>query len=232
MHLPCGTLSGKYSEEFTFMDIMRSYVNTMGERQTSHYERQPAWWKRTELPCFIFVFLFSTSVLAAEVEGVRVPKTITVAGQSLQLNGAGVRTKFFFDIYVGALYLSHPVHQARRAIEDAGPKRMSMYFLYGEVGREKLVDGWIEGFEKNQSKEAMVRLRPRLNRFNSMFGDTRKGDIYIFDFLPDGSTTVTLKGREKGHIQGNDFQQALLAVWLGKHPADKDLKEALLGDED
>jgi len=198
------------------------------KQKISRYERQLIWWKCIGLPCLVFTFLLSTSIFAVEIEGVHVPETATVAGQSLQINGAGVRTKFFFDIYVGALYLSHPAHQAKQAIEDAGPKRMSMYFLYGEVGRKKLVDGWVKGFEKNQSKEAMARLRLRLNQFNAMFDDARKGDVYMFDFLPDGSTTVTFKGQEKGHVQGEDFQQALLAVWLGKHPADKDLKKAML----
>jgi len=185
-------------------------------------------WKIMGLPSLVFILLLSTSVFAVEVEGVHVPDTVTVAGQSLQLNGAGVRTKFFFDIYVGALYLSHPAHQAKQAIEDADPKRVSMYFLYGEVGREKLTDGWVAGFEKNQSKEVMARLQSRLKQFNAMFGDARKGDVYIFDFLPDGSTTVTFKGQKKGSVQGEDFQQALLAVWLGKHPADKGLKKAML----
>jgi len=176
----------------------------------------------------ILLSVFPMLSMAVEVEGVHVPGTAVVAGQSLQLNGAGVRTKFFFDIYVGALYLRHPAHEAKEAIEGAGPKRVSMYFLYGEVGQKKLTDGWVEGFEKNQSKAAMDRLRPRLSQFNAMFGNTLKGDVYIFDFLPDGDTTVTLKGREKGRIQGEDFQRALLAVWLGKHPADKDLKKAML----
>jgi len=172
--------------------------------------------------------VFSIPSMAVGVEGVYVPETAVVAGQPLQLNGAGVRTKFFFDIYVGALYLSHPIRQASSAIEEAGPKRVSMHFLYGGVGRKKLTDGWIEGFEKNQSKAAMDALRSRLNTFNTMFGDVVKGDAYVFDFLPDGTTIVTFKGREKGRIQGEDFQRALLAVWLGKRPADKDLKKAML----
>jgi len=186
------------------------------------------WRQIMKLPCFVFALLFSTTISAVEVEGVHVPETAVVAGQSLQLNGAGVRTKFFFDIYVGTLYLLHPAHAAKAAIESASPKRVSMHFLYGEVSREKLIDGWVEGFEKNQSKSAMDKLRPRLNTFNDMFDDTLKGDVYIFDFLPNGDTTVTFKGQEKGRIQGKDFQRALLAVWLGKHPADKDLKKGML----
>jgi len=34
---------------------------------------------------------------------------------------------------------------------------------------------------------------------------------------------------EKGRVPGEDFQRALLAVWLGDHPADTSLKKGMLG---
>ena len=49
-------------------------------------------------------------VAALQVGGVDVPEKVTVAGypQPLLLNGAGMRSKFFIDVYVGALYLPQP----------------------------------------------------------------------------------------------------------------------------
>ncbi len=169
---------------------------------------------------------------AAEVAGVRLPDVVVVDGQTLKLNGAGVRTRFFFDIYVGALYLARPAHTAEAVPGNAGPKRVRMVFLYGEVDREKLVHGWTTGFERNQSRDAMAALRDRLETFNAMFGDARRGDIQDFDFLANGVTRVTVNGRERGRIRGRDFQRALLDVWLGDHPADSDLKRAMLGQPD
>jgi len=168
---------------------------------------------------------------AAEVEGVRLPEQIVVAGRTLHLNGAGVRTKFFFDIYVGALYLEHPLRRAEAVLDDAGARHVRMVFLYKEVGREKLTAGWRAGFEKNQSRRSMDALRDRLAAFNRMFGDARRGDVIDFDFLPDGETRVAVNGRERGRIEGRDFQRALLAVWLGRRPADDDLKRAMLGGD-
>jgi len=177
---------------------------------------------------FFLAMILVTPLSAAEIEGVDVPDSVQVAGKTLSLNGAGVRTKFFFDIYVGALYLSDKASTAEKVLSEPNPKRLSMTFLYGEVGREKLVDGWIAGFEKNQSKEAMAKLKNRLDVFNAMFADARKGDIYIFDFLEDGKTQVTFNGKKVGAVEGADFQRALLEVWLGNKPADKDLKAAML----
>jgi hypothetical protein len=176
----------------------------------------------------LFVMLSVTPLWAVEIEGVSVPDSATVAGETLKLNGAGVRTKFFFDIYVGALYLSERATSAGQVVNARGPKRISMFFLYGEVSREKLVDGWIEGFEKNQPKNSLAKLQERLDQFNSMFSDAHKGELFIFDFLEDGSTVVTLKGKRAGVIDGANFQRALLEVWLGKKPADKGLKKAMV----
>ena len=174
------------------------------------------------------VVLLATPVWGMEVEGVSVPEQVRVDDQLLILNGAGVRTKLFFDIYVGALYLPKSATTADQVLNRSGPRRLTISFLYDEVSREKLVDGWVDGFEKNRSSDSMAKLKTRLDLFNALFSDARKGDLYVFDFLDDGSTVVTLNGSQTGVVSGADFQRALLQVWLGKKPADKGLKEALL----
>lgn len=180
----------------------------------------------------LLVISLSTPVFAqadaVEVEGVSVANMANVDGRDISLNGAGVRTKFFFDIYVGALYLSERATTAKQAVVAKGPKRITMNFLYDEVSSEKLVKGWVEGFEKNQPKATMERLKDRLDQFNAMFMTAHKGDLFVFDFLENGNTVVTLKGEKTGEITGADFQRALLEVWLGKKPADKGLKKAMI----
>lgn len=174
------------------------------------------------------LFLFS-NVWAVEVEGVNVHESVVASGKTLQLNGAGVRTKFFFDIYVGALYLPEKTTSAEKALLMSGPKQVSMTFLYSEVSREKLVSAWDEGFRLNLSAEAVAALKARLEQFNSLFATVHKGDVYLFNFNDDGSTSVVLNGKTVGQIRGADFQQALLSVWLGDTPADNGLKSAMLG---
>jgi long-chain acyl-CoA synthetase len=40
---------------------------------------------------------------------------------------------------------------------------------------------------------------------------------------------VWINDRLRGKVAGDDFARALLRIWLGEHPADSGLKEALLG---
>ncbi|MEP0479619.1 MAG: chalcone isomerase family protein, partial [Nonlabens sp.] len=45
-----------------------------------------------------------TATAQQTIEGVSIEKNLTVSGQELSLNGAGVRQKLWFELYVGALY--------------------------------------------------------------------------------------------------------------------------------
>lgn len=175
-----------------------------------------------------FLLLWVSPAWAIDVEGVSIPGQVVLEGEKLSLNGAGVRTKFFFDIYVGALYLPHPVNRAEELLAKPSPARVSMDILYGDVDKEKLTKGWVSGFKKNQSKASFAALKDRLEAFNSMFSDVRKGDHLYFDFLKSGETDIVIKGQRVGSIRGADFQRALLAVWLGDKPADSDLKQVML----
>lgn len=182
---------------------------------------------------FILVWLLFIShvTFAVTVEGVNVPEQVlqTASKQTLTLNGAGVRSKFVFSIYVGALYLPEKITSVSAILAHAGPNRVSMHFLYDEVSKEKLVNGWQEGFEENNSEAQMKKLRDRLNQFNQLFKTVVKGDVIILDYLPDTGTSVSINNQHQGTVPGHDFNQALLKVWLGDEPADSDLKEAMLG---
>ena len=64
--------------------------------------------RRTILQGAIAAALLAASSLpvhAAEVAGIKFPDTVTVAGQELKLNGAGVRTKLVFKVYALGFYL-------------------------------------------------------------------------------------------------------------------------------
>ena len=184
-------------------------------------------------PAALAVVLAAGPAASREVGGVRVPETARLAdGTELVLNGAGLRTKFFFKIYAGALYLRRPLHEAAAVLADPGPKRVLMHFIYKKVERHKLVEAWEEGFRANLDEAAYAALAPRLARFNALFPDLHRDETVRLDYLPGQGTQVWINDRLAGTIPGADFHRALLAVWLGESPADWELKEAMLARED
>ena len=63
-----------------------------------------------------------------------------------------------------------------------------------------------------------------------MFTTVHAHDEVWLDYIPGHGTVVTIRGEQKGIIEGADFYTALLDIWLGEKPADKSLKKAMLGE--
>lgn len=169
-------------------------------------------------------------VQAREIGGIEVQETLLADnGIPLHLNGTGIRTKFIFDIYVAQLYLEKPATTTGDVIAGRGRKRIVMHFLYKKVEKEKLVEGWNEGFSSNTDAAALGKIMSQVETFNSLFGDIHKGEQIVLDYVPESGTRVIFAGDEKGVVPGKDFNDALLRIWLGDKPVNKTLKKKLLG---
>jgi len=106
-------------------------------------------------------------------------------------------------------------------------KQMQLHVLRS-LKATQVTEAIEEGFEKN-SKEQMGALKDRLKKFNAMFADVAEGDQILMTYVPGKGTSVSIKGTEKGTVEGKDFADALFNVWLGRNPVQEDLKKALLG---
>lgn len=188
---------------------------------------------KTAFLLLLFTSLYSLSASARQLDDVVLPEKITLDGTTipLQLNGMGYRTKFVFNVYVGALYTEAKADSRDAVHALKGPKRVLMHMVYDEVSKEKMAAAWHEGFEENNSDEQFKKLESRLDVFVSYFPDLKEGDVVLLDYIPAVGTVVTFNGEAKEAIQGEDFYAALLDVWLGEEPADDDLKSAMLGEQ-
>jgi hypothetical protein len=176
--------------------------------------------------------LFVTPLAHSELKaGIHLDEKVTVEnGEVLQLNGAGLREKFWVDIYVGSLYLAKKNSSVAEILSSPNAYRLQIDFIYKEVAKKKLLKAWSDGFEKNQDRETMAQLKSRAEQFYSYFDiNAVKGDRYVLDYIPGKGTKITKNKMLQGVIPGVDFKNALLEVWLGNFPADNDLKKGLLG---
>lgn len=183
------------------------------------------------LLCIAWLAIAGPSPASARtVAGVTLPERVQVAGNDdeLLLNGAGIRSKYMFDVYVAALYLPHAARDAKAVLTMPGAKRIAMHFLF-DVSREKLLEGWREGFTFNLDPQQIEALRPRIERSYGFFRSVHQGDTVFIDYLPDQGTCLRINGEQKGCIPGADFYRAVLQVWLGKHPIQYPLKRQMLG---
>lgn len=166
---------------------------------------------------------------AAEVGGVNLPDKASVGGQELVLNGAGVRTRVVFKVYVGSLYLPAKA-TTTAAVLDKGPRRIQMNLLR-DLSADQLVGALVDGLKDNNSPAELAAIKAQSEQMVSImksFGEVKEKDVVTLDFV-DGGTKIALNGTPKGTIPGEAFNRALTRIWIGDHPAQDDLKKAMLG---
>jgi long-chain acyl-CoA synthetase len=185
--------------------------------------------------CMVAFALFAAGLSAhgAEVGGVKVDDRVYIAQglPELELNGAGVRRKLMTRVYVAALYLAKPLDSAEAILQDLGPKRFAMHVVQDEIQAGQFVAALHDGLAANNSSPELAPLEKRIRDLAAMMqevGRLRQGGTVLLDYLPGIGTRVTVNGVARLTIPGQDFQRALLRIWLGERPVDGRLKRALL----
>jgi len=176
----------------------------------------------------------ATSAMAntLEISGVKVEDSFVVAGTKLQLNGAGIRYKGPFKVYVGDLYATKKIKSLDELLAAPGPKRLTMTFLR-EIEAGPFGKLLTRGVEDNTPKNEMAKLIPGLIRMSDIFTVNKvllPNDVITLDWIPGTGMVVTAKGKVQGEpFTEPEFYKAIMGIWLGPNPADWKLKDAMLG---
>jgi hypothetical protein len=177
--------------------------------------------------------LATGALQAAEVAGVKIDESVKVGGSDLVLNGAGLRSKLFIKVYVGALYVGQKANTPAAIYASPAPRRMLLRMLR-DMDAETLYEALDEGLRNNLTPAELAAMQGPAEQLGALMkgiGKVRAGDAVAIDFTADG-LAVSLNNLNRGAVPGADFARALLRVWLGDKPADASLKKALLGNRD
>ena len=180
---------------------------------------------------FVLVAVMISGLTSAQTEvgGVNLPNSESYQGQTLNLNGAGVREKLWIDLYAGGLYLAEKSSDASAIISANKPMSIKLHIVSKLITSDKMIDAVNEGFE-NSTNGNTKPLASEIKKFKSFFmEEIKKDDVFDIVYLPSTGVVAYKNDKELGVIEGLDFKKALFGIWLSKKPADDDLKEAMLG---
>ena len=174
----------------------------------------------------------ATAAVAVELAGVKVEDSVTINGARLQLNGAGIRYKGPFKVYVGDLYTTRRVSSLDDLIAAPGPKRLSMTFLR-DINSAEFGKLLTRGMEDNVSKQELYKIIPGMFKMGDIFAANKSfapGDVCSLEWDPAKGLSVYAKGKLQAEpFKDPAFYRALMSIWFGNTPADWKLKDELLG---
>lgn len=164
------------------------------------------------------------------MNGVTLPYTISVGGQTLHLNGAALRKKAIFKVYVAALYVATKSNSPDAILAEDAPRQMEMHFLR-DVDKGKICDAWADGLKDN-SPDASAEVKQQFTELCSLMADIKNKEAFVFTYVPGEGTTISVAGQEKGKIGDKAFSDAMLKTWIGPKPGPGDgFKKNLLGKD-
>lgn len=160
--------------------------------------------------------------------GVVIPETQEVDGNTLQLNGFGTRTRAVFGrTYLIALYLPRATPHVADVFVRPGARRLWIHTL-----KELDAGQFAAGF-----KPAFHASNPGMNdasravflEFTGLLPDiiADESDI-LLDFTNHDCVQLSVDGSVRGEVCHAGFADALLRAWLGREPVQDDLKKRLL----
>lgn len=175
------------------------------------------------------LFFISTATSQTKVGGATLPESETFKEHTLVLNGAGVRQKFWINLYAAGLYLSERSSDATDILESGQPMALKLHIVSKLITSDKMVEAVTDGFE-NSTNGNTAPIQEEIDTMLSFFQeDIKKNDVFDLVYDPSEGVVAYKNGKERGTVQGEEFMKALFGIWLSNRPADDDLRDDLLG---
>ncbi|MBT1444922.1 chalcone isomerase family protein [Shewanella sp. JM162201] len=165
---------------------------------------------------------------AKEVAGVDVPDNLSLNEQTYVLNGAGVRDKFFMDLYVGSLYLPAKANSLDAVLSQSSAI-VRLDILSDLITSEKMRSAITEGFDAATAGKQDDAMKANIAAFMALFdSEIKPGDRFVL-LASDAGVTAYKNDVAQPQIGDKAFAAALISIWLGDKPAQKSLKSQMLG---
>lgn len=178
---------------------------------------------RTSLSALLITVLLIGGTTQAELS-----KQLKIGDQTIQLNGAGKRTKTFIQIYESGLYLMKPSRDAQSIISADELMAIRVKITSGFVSRASLVSSLQESLNQSTGGNIAEIEKETQMFMDALKDDVKKNDIYDFVNVPNKGLYILKNGKIKGNIPSKAFKQALFGIWLSNSPVDKNLRQAML----
>ncbi|MFK8000094.1 MAG: chalcone isomerase family protein [Polyangiales bacterium] len=161
---------------------------------------------------------------ARRCNDVTMRNSVEVDGQTLVLNGMGIReaTVFNVDVYVAGLYLPEANTDGNAIVAANGLKQIVLHFVR-DVTREDMAEALQDSFGN-------AGVASSIGRFANMLPEEiNEGTVLVFTHRPGTGLEVRVGRRARGTISGDAFATAFFRIFVGPNPPNRGLKRGLLG---
>ena len=181
------------------------------------------------LALLITLALVPSGAMSLEIAGKTLPDEFKAGQETLILNGAGLRTKYFMNIYAAGLYVKTKSTDPEQLINADDPMALKIIVISSLLTKDHLVTALLKGYKKFTGGN-LAPLQERIDQFiEAHTGEIKPDDVYEYIYIPEQGISMYKNGTFAITIKGLDYKKATFGIWLGKKPVLENLKKGLLG---
>ena len=176
----------------------------------------------------LLLLLVAGEAEARQVGGMNFPESIVANDITLALNGAGVRSKYFLDVYAVGLYLPEASQNPADIIRADETQMIRLTITSSHITKDRLIDSIEEGIRLSAGQD-YPHYKPMLEElWTALDFEVRIGDVFEFIYIPGKGTAFMMNGKKLRTLPDFPFKQVLFGIWLGKDPIQQSVKTELL----
>ncbi len=186
--------------------------------------------KRLLVSLLLITAFCALSADARRVAGIESPETLEREGVLRILNGAGIRTRYFLDVYVGGLYLKKRSTDAAAIMDADEPMAIKLRIVTGLITNDRMQKSIEEGFQKSTHGNTGP-IREKIDALIGVYDEEiNDEDIFEFVYVPGQGLIVYKNGVYRATIKcGLPFKRALFGIWISDRPVQTSFKHGMLG---
>ena len=163
------------------------------------------------------------------VEGNRYPDTVEAGGRTLTLVGAGLRERWWFDVYTMGAYAERRRCDPQMLIATDRAKSLRIDLLR-DVAAKTMAGALEDAFERNLPPNVSLGLQSQIDTFLAYFRkDLKKGDRIELTYVPGVGTALIQNQEQQGWtLEGEGLADLLWSSYFSASTCCDGLKKQIL----
>jgi hypothetical protein len=186
--------------------------------------------KRSLISLSLLFSFLALPASARDVAGIEIPEILASADVPLLLNGVGIRTRYFLDVYVGGLYLEKKNTDAAAILDADERMAIKLWVVTGLITNDRMQESIEEGFQRS-TRGHTTPIREKIDALIGLFDDEIEDeDTFEFVYVPGNGLNVYKNGVHRAVIDcGLPFKRAFFGIWISDRSVQASLKHSMLG---
>tara|TARA_B110000211_G_C14068879_1_gene548998 strand:+ start:1571 stop:2131 length:561 start_codon:yes stop_codon:yes gene_type:complete len=180
----------------------------------------------------LFLVLVVCTSADVTISDIKFTEKYTYESDTFILNGAGVREKYYIDLYVLGLYLKSKSSDVDKILNANEPQLFKLVCVSGLITSEKFNNAMVNAFYNATDGHPEV-YADEIERLKKAFSGTwNENDEFIIYYTPERGLELYKNSKLMDTINsGMGFKSAIMKVWLGPESVSESLKEQILGND-